>query len=422
MALKVLKIAFNQRLHRRIFSWLNQQPMAVILDGNDYTYPQNPFSRLMASGKKVIPSKNSWNETLKSKDPKSWWFGYLGYDLHGKHADESRETFIGFPEFGFFEADAVFEIKKDSFIIHSENPETLFQTIEGLPEYWPDELPEFTAFHSGMSRTSYLNGVEKVKELIREGDVYELNFCQFFKSQISPDGLSFYHKLNEKFPMPFSGWFKSGHLEIACASPERFLRKTGNELISQPIKGTAARGSNEEEDHLNRERLFHSEKERPENMMIVDLVRNDLACVSQIGSTNVEEMFGIYAFPTVFQMISTIRSVAGKGICTHEILESAFPMGSMTGAPKTEVMKQIQALEPFCRGAYSGSLGYIRPGGDFDFNVLIRSLFINHQNNECGFAVGSAITIDSVAEEEWAECMAKAAALLKVCGNPKIAG
>ena len=420
--MKTLQLPYSENLLRKIHSWLRLQPMAVILNGNDYTYPQQPFPLLLAGGSKAIPLGKNWQEAFLKKDPGSWWFGYLGYDLKGREEDESREAFVGFPEQGLFEAEAVFERKGDFIQLHAANPEKLFSDVQNLPEYQPQDLPEFPPFRPAVSKQAYLHNVEKVKQLIREGDVYELNLCQYFESDVAPDGLDFYLRLNQLFPMPFSGWFKSGDLEIASASPERFLRKTGNELISQPIKGTAARGRNEEEDQQNRERLFHSEKERAENMMIVDLVRNDLAKVSRIGSTTVEEMFGIYAFPTVFQMISTVRSVKAADKNMADVLDSAFPMGSMTGAPKQEVMKQIRSLEPLCRGAYSGALGCIRPDGDFDFNVLIRSLFINHEKNQCGFAVGSAITIDSAPEEEWAECMAKAAALLKVCGNPGLAG
>jgi para-aminobenzoate synthetase component 1 len=217
--------------------------------------------------------------------------------------------------------------------------------------------------------------------------------------------------------MPFSGWFKGNQFEIASASPERYLKKEGSSLVSQPIKGTIRRGANPEEDERLKHQLRNSEKERAENMMIVDLVRNDLAKVSVTGSTTVEEMFGIYPFPKVFQMISTVTSVLKPDLTMLDPILSSFPMGSMTGAPKIEVMKQIANLEPFKRGAFSGALGYFGPEETFDFNVLIRSLFINHQIKQSGFAVGSAITIDSVGQEEWEECKLKAAALLALCGS-----
>jgi para-aminobenzoate synthetase component 1 len=254
-----------------------------------------------------------------------------------------------------------------------------------------------------------------VQNQIREGNVYELNLCQFFTADAAPDGRSFYQRLNGKSPMPFSGWLKAGALEIASASPERYLKKTGRQLVSQPIKGTRPRGSSEAEDLELKNDLATSEKERAENMMIVDLVRNDLARVSETGSTGVPEIFGIYGFPTVFQMISTVTSTLQEGLDACDALDSSFPMGSMTGAPKSEVLQWIQTLEPFRRGGFSGALGFFGPEGDFDFNVLIRSLFINHTENKCGFAVGSAITIDSVPEQEWDECRTKAASILEIC-------
>lgn len=316
-----------------------------------------------------------------------------------------------------FEADAVFEWKIDGLLIHSFDPESLLNEIDLLHPESIGQLTEFPDFVAAISEAEYLQAVERIRGLIRRGDVYELNFCQYYEAATDPDGLSFFRHLNSQFPMPFSAWYKAGDLEIASASPERFLRRCGRELLSQPIKGTARRGANEYEDAANKAALASSEKERAENMMIVDLVRNDLARVSATGSTTVEEMFGIYAFPTVFQMISTVRSVLEKGLDNADALRSAFPMGSMTGAPKQEVMCRIADLEPIRRGAYSGALGCFEPGDNFDLNVLIRSMFINHRQKRCGFAVGSAITIDSDPVSEWEECQTKAAALLKICGK-----
>lgn len=401
---------------KKILYWLRERNHACILDGNNYgnSYPQNPFIKRMAGGSHAVAP---FSEAIQQKTAGSWLFGFLGYEFHGSLPGDEREVFLDFPPFHFFEAEAVFEWRKDCIRIFSSNAEKLAEEISGLPEYQATRPWSVPAFNSYMDRQDYLLAVEAVQNLIREGHVYELNLCQYFQSPAAPDGMDFYLELNRRFPMPFSGWYRSGNLEIACASPERFLKRTGVELISQPIKGTARRGSTAEEDMEIRQALFRSEKERAENMMIVDLVRNDLAKISKTGSTTVEEMFGIYPFPTVFQMISTIRSVLAPGHGNSDILASAFPMGSMTGAPKFEVMKRIAGLEPLRRGAYSGSLGCIGPDDDFDFNVLIRSLFINHAEQRCGFAVGSAITIDSDAESEWEECLAKAAALLSVCGH-----
>jgi para-aminobenzoate synthetase component 1 len=413
---RYLDVPASDLPEKKIHRWLRNCRHACILDGNDYgnRYPQLPFQKRMAGGNRSI---EHFRESLPQKSDQCWWFGYLGYDLHGKQPGDNRDVFLNFSPALFFEAEAVFEWRKNQIRIYALDPEKTAGEVTALEEYESGPLPPIPAFTPSMHRNDYLQGVETVQELIREGHVYELNLCQYYQSHAAPDGMDFYLHLNQKFPMPFSGWYRSGDFEIACASPERFLRKTGSELISQPIKGTARRGRNEEEDRQIRQELFHSEKERAENMMIVDLVRNDLAKISRTGSTSVEEMFGVYAFPTVFQMISTVRSVLASGLNNDAVLDSAFPMGSMTGAPKQEVMKQIATLEPLRRGAYSGSLGYFCPGNDFDFNVLIRSLFINHAEKRCGFAVGSAITIDSDPESEWEECLAKASSLLAVCGH-----
>ena len=188
-------------------------------------------------------------------------------------------------------------------------------------------------------------------------------------------------------------------------------------MISQPIKGTAKRGKTPEEDALSKAALLQSEKERAENLMIVDLERNDLSSVSQIGSVCVEELFGIYAYPSVFQMISTVVSELTSDFSNSDAIQAAFPMGSMTGAPKKEVIKRIAALESRSRGPFSGCMGYADAGGNFDFNVLIRSVFTDHKAGKTFFGVGSAITIDALPLPEWEECRMKADRILEVFGE-----
>lgn len=400
----------------KVLSWLRKKPFACILDGNNYPYPGGPFRKRMACGSRNIHADADWTETIRKKPVDAWWFGYLGYELKNEGQNDSRPVFLNFPSQSFFEAEVVIEWLPGKIRVHSEDPAAILEEIMTMPVLeaeMPDNLSGLISFTDS---DSYKKTVESIRELITEGEVYELNYCLFYGLDADPDGLLFFNRLNQKFPMPFSAWYKADHLEIACASPERFLKKEGRQLTSQPIKGTARRGKDPQEDVLLRQGLLNSEKERAENMMIVDLVRNDLAKVSEIGSTRVSELFGIYEFPTVFQMISTIQSAAEEGVGVEEIIASAFPMGSMTGAPKPAAISQIAALETFRRGAYSGALGCIEPENNFDFNVLIRSFFINHHLRRSGFAVGSAITIDSDWQAEWAECRDKAAALVRVCG------
>jgi para-aminobenzoate synthetase component 1 len=223
-----------------------------------------------------------------------------------------------------------------------------------------------------------------------------------------------YDKLKYKSPVPFGAFFKWDKKYLLCASPERFMTKIGDKVYSQPIKGTTPRSANKADDELQKQHLLNSEKERAENLMIVDLVRNDLSRTAQTGTVMVDELFGIYSFKQVHQMISTVSANPKKEVSVVEIIKSAFPMGSMTGAPKIMAMQLIEQYEQTKRGLYSGAVGYFAPNGNFDFNVVIRSLQFNSKNNYLSFEVGSAITYDSQGEEEYEECLLKASAMVNV--------
>lgn len=374
---------------------------------------------MLAVGEPIVWQENKglWhNWLLKEKKQGEWWFGYLGYDLkdqlYGLKLGETDRW--QFPKLSFFKASHILEWKDGQTLIHSAEPEKVQAAILQSKPFDLDKVPEMGEELSAISLAKYKNGFECIRDQIINGNVYELNFCRFFERSIAPSGLLLYLKLAQLSPTPFSGWYKSGPIEIACASPERYLQKQGKNLVTQPIKGTAPRGKTREEDILNKQNLLNSEKERAENLMIVDLVRNDLASVSVPGSTRVEELFGIYSFQAVHQMTSTVSSVLRDDANWVDALKATFPMGSMTGAPKLEVMKQIALLESQARGPFSGALGYIDGDQNFDFNVLIRSLFIQHELNKTGYAVGSAITIDSDAASEWKEGEHKAASIRRL--------
>jgi para-aminobenzoate synthetase component 1 len=221
----------------------------------------------------------------------------------------------------------------------------------------------------------------------------------------------------EVSPVPFGAFFKWGDKYLICASPERFLCGMNGKIYSQPIKGTTPRKANVADDELQKLHLLNSEKEKAENLMIVDLVRNDLARTALTGTVKVEELFGIYSFKQVHQMISTVSSNPKKDVPITEVIKCAFPMGSMTGAPKIMAMELIEQYEETCRGLYSGSVGYFAPDGTFDLNVVIRSIQYNATNQYLNFEVGGAITFDSVPEEEYNECLLKAKAMMQVLGN-----
>lgn len=269
-----------------------------------------------------------------------------------------------------------------------------------------------------LPRAEYLRAVEAVREDILNGEVYELNLCQeFFAESVTLDPVDTFLRLLEASPTPFAGFYRWQDRYLLCASPERFLRREADQLLSQPIKGTRRRGATPAEDEAQRRALLQDEKERAENLMIVDLVRNDLARVSRPGTVQVPELFGLYPFRHVWQMISTVTSQLRPGTTLAGVLRATFPMGSMTGAPKVRAMQLIEQYERSRRGLYSGSLGYVGPDGNFDFNVIIRSLQYRQGTGYLSFQVGSAITYDSVPEREYEECLLKARALLEVLGT-----
>ena len=284
------------------------------------------------------------------------------------------------------------------------------------------EAEESTApvrWKARIDKNTYLERVNQIKEHIQLGDVYELNFCQLVESEpmelqtIQP----FFKTLWENNPTPFAAMAENENWMFASASPERFIQKKGNKLISQPIKGTAPRGKTDLEDLQNRNKLQTSVKERAENIMIVDLVRNDLSQLASKGSVHVDELCEIYSFPTVHQMISTISCDLKENTSFSDILKATFPMGSMTGAPKKAAVELAARYEGFSREFYSGSFGVILPGGDFNLNVLIRTLVYDKSTQKLSCGVGGAITILADAEAEYAECKVKVDKILSLFGT-----
>ena len=252
------------------------------------------------------------------------------------------------------------------------------------------------------------------------GDVYEMNFCQEFlvdKNNVDPFNL--FLKLNDYSKSPFSSFYRYNDCFCICASPERFIKKIKDKIISQPIKGTSARFSDLEKDKISKLSLLNSKKDFSENIMIVDLVRNDLSITAANNSVVVEELAKLYSYKNVHHLISTIVSKIDKGMHPVDVIKNAFPMGSMTGAPKIKSMQLIEKYEKFYRGIYSGSIGYFSPDLDFDFNVVIRSLLYNKKSNYLSFMVGGAITIESNEDSEYQECLIKAKSIIDILNNEK---
>jgi para-aminobenzoate synthetase component 1 len=260
----------------------------------------------------------------------------------------------------------------------------------------------------------YLEKISKMLEYINNGDIYEANFCMEFFAKCKINPIDKFQKLNAISKPPFAVFFKNNKHFLLSASPERYLKRDGELIVSQPIKGTSKRFSNSIEDEISKENLSLDPKERSENIMITDLVRNDLSRTAQKGTVKVEELCGIYSFLQVHHMISTITSKIDSQFSSVDLLKTTFPMGSMTGAPKISAMKIIEELEETKRGIYSGAVGYFKPNGDFDFNVVIRSILYNQEKEYVSFSVGSAITSQSIPEKEYEECMLKANAMLNV--------
>ncbi|MDR6783471.1 para-aminobenzoate synthetase component 1 [Pedobacter africanus] len=398
--------------------WAAAFDVCCILDSNGYADPYGNFDLIIAAGdQKVLNarSEHKFNE-LKAfyEQQPGWMFGLLSYDLKNEieQLGSTGADQHNFPELFFFIPQYLIAVKKNAITV-LKGPADILDTINHME---PTVAKANTAIEiqSRLSKALYIKTVEALQQHIVRGDIYEINFCQeFFAEHAVIDPVNIYHKLSEVSPTPFSGFFKIKDQYILSASPERFLCKRGNRLISQPIKGTARRSKDAKEDALIKQALRENAKEQAENVMIVDLVRNDLTKSAVKGTVQVDELFGIYGFPQVYQMISTISCELDAEVHFIDAIKQAFPMGSMTGAPKVKAMELIETYECTKRGAYSGAMGYISPDGGFDFNVIIRSLLYQAETGYLSFQVGGAITYASQAAAEYEECLLKASALVQ---------
>lgn len=356
---------------------------------------------------------------------KDWAFGYLSYDLKNNIENLKSENYDGIqaPSLHFFCPKVLFTLKKKYFEVWIQedflDDVELKQQIESIlkeqkPQVNRDVRLGVDITHR-IGREEYLHAIKKIQKHIKVGDIYELNFCQEFYAEntvINP--INVFHSLVQKSPTPFSSYFRMDHVYVMSASPERYIKKQGAKVISQPIKGTARRHKNAMEDEKIKNNLKNDQKERAENIMIVDLVRNDLSHTAKESSVKVKELCEIYSFEQVHQMISTVQSEIASDYDFIDVLKTTFPMGSMTGAPKIRAMELIELYEKTKRGIYSGAIGYITPEGDFDFNVVIRTLIYNETRKYLSFIAGGAITYQSDPEKEYEECLLKAEAIFDI--------
>ncbi|MEN8120923.1 MAG: anthranilate synthase component I family protein [Bacteroidota bacterium] len=416
----------------QLLKWGNSKDNFIVLNGNSglvdkQTYRNYDLIAAAGAIEQISCNSTSCFEQLRSFSKKNddWLFGYFSYDLKNELEDLKSENFdgLGFPELYFFIPEYIFLVKDDkldigylSHLTCSTTVAPIFYEIETFVQENNNTDYQKNEINNRISKQEYLSIVEKLQKHILKGDIYEANFCQEFyaeNSKINP--LEIYQRLNSVSPTPFSAYLKNNNNYLMSASPERFLTKRGEKIISQPIKGTAKRGNNPGEDEKLKLELETNEKERAENIMIVDLVRNDLSKTAKKGSVEVEELCKIYSFEQVHQMISTVGAkIDSEKFDIIDVIKNAFPMGSMTGTPKIRALELIEKYEKTKRGLYSGAVGYISPDKDFDFNVVIRSILYNEKNKYFSYIVGSAITFKSDAEMEYDECLLKAKAMRKV--------
>jgi para-aminobenzoate synthetase component 1 len=421
-------VADFQRTKLQMLSWVNQFNICCFLDNQHYTLPHHSVECMAAAGAVTTleTAAGTAFEQLKQlyEQTGDWLFGHLGYDLKNETEDlaSNNTDHIGFPDCVFFIPEVVLQLSERELLIGTfgDRHDTIFHEIGSVePDREPNQ-PLATPINSRISKQAYIHIIQQLQQHILRGDCYEINFCQeFFAENVSIDPLQVYNSLSNASPNPFAAYYKTGQQYLLCASPERYLKKEGDRIYSQPIKGTSKRNLHDAGDDVrSKEYLYNNPKDRSENVMIVDLVRNDLSKICEEASVQVDELFGVYSFPQVHQMISTVSGRLRRDIHFIDAIKATFPMGSMTGAPKKRVMELIEHYEQTRRGIFSGAVGYITPKGDFDFNVVIRSIMYNAADKYLSFQAGSAITFYSDPEKEYEECLLKAAAIKNVLGHP----
>jgi para-aminobenzoate synthetase component 1 len=411
-----------QKMKAQALNWAQQFSIFCFLDNHQYQIQPHSMECLLAAGVKRAIKADAGNslQQLQSfiEERPAWLFGHLGYDLKNEIEDlsSSQPDGIQFPDLFFFEPEIVIRLNEKEMIIEAEGPGKIFTAIHSMGSSQAGMPAWIVKVKNRIQKEEYCSIINKLRQHILRGDCYEINFCQeFFAENATIDPVIVYKELSAVSPNPFSALYKLNDKWLICASPERFLKKEGNNIFSQPIKGTSKRiAGNEEKDMLSKEQLLHSAKDRSENVMVVDLVRNDLAKICKEGTVKVDELYGVYSFPQVHQMISTVSGELKDDVSFTGIIRATFPMGSMTGAPKRNVLKLIGQYEETKRGIFSGAVGYISQDGNFDFNVVIRSILYNEKDKYLSFQTGSAITFYSDPEKEWEECLLKAEAMKAV--------
>jgi len=425
---KCYTVGNPEQLKKQLLFWSQQFREIIFLDSNskhntnqkyssyDSILAVDAFTSIKTDYHNAFEDLKQYQQTTGD-----WIFGYMTYDLKNDVEALQSNNFDGlnFPDLFFFQPKKLFLLKGNQLEIQylnmcdDEIEEDFSAIIQS--QKWVTENESSIEIQQRISKENYIKKVSKMQEYIHRGDMYEANFCmEFFAENAHIHPFEKFEKLTTISKAPFTVFLKNNQQFLLSASPERYLKKVGERLISQPIKGTAQRFLDAVEDEKSKNQLASDPKERAENIMITDLVRNDLSRTAQQNSVQVEELCAVYSFLQVHQMISTITSKLDSQYSVIEAIKNSFPMGSMTGAPKVSAMKISEELEETKRGLYSGAVGYFTPTADFDFNVVIRSILYNQENKYVSFSVGSAITAQSVPEKEYEECILKAKAMSEV--------
>ncbi len=419
-----------EKFKEKLLSWVQHKDVYVWFDSNEDLGKGHygTYGSVLALDAQSELTSSYKNAFKKLKDYRNfvndYVFGYFGYDLKNDIENLQSNNFdgIGFEDLYFFQPKKLFLFKEQGLTLSylPSCKKEMDKDIEDILKDLPGETLSSNKIHikQRSSEEKYAEKHDIIQAHIHQGDIYEMNFCmEFYAENTLIDPLAVYQKLNRITGSPFATFLKVHDKYLLSGSPERFVKKAGNKVISQPIKGTARRSAIQEEDDLIRNKLLSDPKERSENIMIVDLVRNDLSKTAVKGSVKVEELCGVYTFKQVHQLVSTVVSEVSPETNVVDIIRSLFPMGSMTGAPKISAMEIIEELEETKRGLYSGAVGYFTPDNDFDFNVVIRSILYNASERYVSFSVGGAITALSKKENEYRECQLKAAAMKMALQN-----
>lgn len=407
---------------KKALQWAMQYDYFCLLDSHGYKDdPYRKYDWLLAiDAKAVITIKSSdtpdnAHQLLRDIHNKpfsnNWRFGFLSYELKNYFEQLSSNKHDGLQSDMaciFIPSIVIYSID-NTLYIEGNNCYAIVASIINVN--WPMEeiaLPKLK-FNARIDKQAYLNKIHRIQDAIRNGDVYEMNLCQEFYTEYKGlNPLTLYAAMSENNPSPFAAFLRVKDQYILSLSPERYVKKIGSTLLSQPIKGTIKRGLSAAEDQLAKDRLYNDPKERAENTMIVDLVRNDLNRICLSGTVEVPEFLGIYSFPKVHHLQSTITGKLKENIHFSDVLKASFPMGSMTGAPKIAAMEIIEHYEETKRGIFSGSIGYMDTRDDYDWNVVIRTLIYDSGSGYLSYQSGGAITIDSTPEQEYEESLLKA--------------